>query len=54
MYADVCSKLVIDTKDSSQSSKIESMDMKVYETKIKMTNKASEEALASFILKQIK
>ena len=28
--------------------------MKVYDTKIKMTNKASEEALASFILKQVK
>ena len=54
MYADVCSKLVIDSKDRSQAKKIESMDMKVYDTKIKMTNKASEEALASFILKQVK
>ena len=54
MYADVCSKLVIDTKDKAQKEKIEAMDIKVYETKLKMQNKVSEESLASFILKQVK
>ena len=54
MYADVCSKLVIDTKDKSHANKIEGMDIKVYETNLKMKNKLSEDALASFILKQVK
>ena len=54
MYADVCSKIVIDTKDKDQTKKIESLDLKVYDTKIKMQNKAAEEALAAFILKQVK
>ena len=54
MYADVCSKLVIDSKDKAQIKQIESMDLKVYDTKLKMQNKVSEEALASFILKQVK
>ena len=52
-YAGVCSKLIIDTKDRMQTKKIESLNIKVYDTKIKMINKKSEDALASFILKQI-
>ena len=51
-YADVCSKLVIDTKDRMQTKKIESLNMKVYDTKIKMLNKKTEDALASFLIKQ--
>ena len=54
MYADVCSKIVIDTKDKAQAKKIESLDLKVFDTKIKMQNKLGEEALAAFILKQVK
>ena len=54
IYADVCSKLVIDTKDKAQAKQIEAMDIKVYDTKLKMQNKTTEEALASFILKQVK
>jgi len=54
MYADVCSKMVIDTKDKSLTSKIQGLDIQVYDTKIKMQNKAAEEALAGFILKQLK
>ena len=54
MYADVCSKIVIDTKDKSLTKQIESLDLKVYDTKIKMQNKLAEQSLASFILKQVK
>ena len=54
MYADVCSKIVIDTKDKAHAKKIENLDIKVYDTKIKMQNKIAEDALASFILKQVK
>ena len=54
MYADVCSKIVIDTKDKAQAKKIESLDLKVFDTKIKMQNKLGEETLAAFILKQVK
>ncbi len=54
MYADVCSKMVIDTKDKSYASKIQGLDIQVFDTKIKMQNKAAEEALAGFILKQLK
>ena len=53
-YADVCSKMIIDTKDKSQASKIEGLDIRVLDTKIKMQNKMAEEALAGFILKQLK
>ena len=53
MYSDVCSKVVVDVKDKTLSKKIQSLDMKVYETKITMKNKISEDALANFILKQI-
>ena len=54
MYADVCAKIVIDTKDKAQAKKIESLDLKVFDTKIKMQNKLGEETLAAFILKQVK
>jgi LPPG:FO 2-phospho-L-lactate transferase len=53
MYSDVCSNIVIDSKDRLLAKKIKDMDMHVYETKIKMNNKLSEDALASFILKQV-
>jgi len=53
MYSDVCSHIVIDTKDKLLVNKIKNMDMHVYDTKIKMTNKISEDALASFITKQV-
>lgn len=54
MYSDVCSNIVIDTKDRMLTKKIQTLDMKVYETKITMKNKQAEEALASFILKQVR
>ena len=54
MYADVASKIIIDTKDKNMRSKIEGLDIKVYDTKIGMKNKQSEDALASFILKQVR
>ena len=54
MYADVCSKIVIDTKDKALAPKIEGLDLKVFDTKIKMQNKLAEQALAAFILKQVK
>ena len=54
MYADVCSKMVIDTKDKALASKIQGLDIQVFDTKIKMQNKMAEEALAGFILKQLK
>lgn len=54
MYSDVCSNIVIDTKDRSLAKKIQNLDIKTYETKILMKNKAAEESLASFILKQIR
>ena len=53
MYSDVCSNVVIDTKDKDLAKKIQDLDMKVYETKITMKNKLAEDALANFILKQI-
>ena len=46
--------IFIDTKDKSQASKIEGLDIRVLDTKIKMQNKMAEEALAGFILKQLK
>ena len=52
MYADVCSNLIIDTKDRMLTKKIETLNLNVHETKINMKNKQSEDALASFILKQ--
>jgi len=52
MYADVCSNIIIDTKDHALKSKIESLNINVHESKIKMTNKQSEDALAASILKQ--
>jgi len=53
MYSDVCSNMVIDTKDKGLTKKIENLGMNVYDTKIKMANKQAEESLASFILKQV-
>ena len=52
MYADVCSNLIIDTKDRNQIKQIESLNINVHDTKIKMTNKQSEDVLAASILKQ--
>jgi len=51
MYADVCSNIIIDTKDRMLTKKIESLNINVHETKIRMTNKQSEDALAASILK---
>jgi len=53
MYSDVCSNIIVDVKDRLIIKKIQSLDMKVYETKITMNNKSAEDALANFILKQI-
>ena len=52
MYADVCSNIIIDTKDHAQTKKIESLNINVHESKIKMTTKQSEDALAASIIKQ--
>ncbi len=54
MYSDVSSNIVIDSKDKLLSKKIETLGIKFYETKITMNNKQAEEALASFILKQVR
>lgn len=53
MYSDVCSNIIVDTKDRLLTKKIQSLDMKVFETKITMKNKIAEDALANFILKQV-
>jgi LPPG:FO 2-phospho-L-lactate transferase len=53
MYSEVASHIVIDTSDRLHTRKIENLDMKVYETKIRMKDKKDEESLGSFILKQI-
>ena len=52
MYADVCSNIIIDTKDRMLTKKIESLNINVHDTKIRMTTKQSEDALAASILKQ--
>ena len=52
MYAHVCSNLVIDTKDRMQTKEIEALNINVHNTKIRMTNKQSEDILAASILKQ--
>jgi len=52
MYADVCSNIIIDTKDRMQTKQIESLNINVHDTKIKMANKQSEDALAASIIKQ--
>ena len=51
MYADVCSNLIIDTKDHKQTKQIESLNINVHDLKIKMSTKQSEDALAASILK---
>lgn len=53
MYSDVCSNIVIDSKDKLLLKKIQNLDMKGYDTKITMKNKLAEDALANFILKQV-
>ena len=53
MYSDVCSNIIVDTKDKMLVKKIQSLDIKVFETKITMKNKLAEDALANFILKQV-
>ncbi len=53
MYSDVCSNIILDSKDRLLTKKIQSLDMKVFETKITMKNKLAEDALANFILKQV-
>jgi len=53
MYSDVCSNIIVDTKDKALVKKIQSLDMRVFETKITMKNKLAEDALANFILKQV-
>ena len=53
MYSDVCSHIVIDTKDKALAKQIQNMDMHVYDAKLKMNDKAAEQALASYVLKQI-
>ncbi|MGI0047315.1 MAG: 2-phospho-L-lactate transferase [Nitrosotalea sp.] len=53
MYSEVASHMIIDSADRIHTRKIENLDMKVYETKIRMKEKKDEEALASFILKQM-
>jgi len=52
MYADICSNIIIDTKDRMLTKKIESLNINVHDTKIRMTNKQSEDALAASIIKQ--
>ena len=52
MYSEVASHIVIDASDRTHIRKIENLDMKVHETKIKMNDKKDEDALAQFILKQ--
>jgi len=54
MYSDVCSNIVIDSKDKTLMKKIQNLDIHAYDTKIKMTNKLSEDSLASYILKQVR
>ena len=54
MYSDVCSHIVIDTKDKPLAKKIQDLNMHVYDAKIKMVNKNAEQALASFIQKQVR
>lgn len=53
MYSEVASHMIIDSADKLHTRKIENLDMKVYETKIRMKEKKDEEVLASFILKQM-
>ncbi len=53
MYSDVCSNIIIDTKDRALTKKIQSLNMRVFETRITMKTKPAEETLAGFILKQV-
>ena len=51
MYAHVASNLIIDTKDRAQIKTIEELNINVHDTKIRMTNKQSENVLGASILK---
>ncbi len=51
MYSDVCTTIIIDSKDRNLTKKIQSLDYKVLDTKITMKTKNAEEKLASFVLK---
>jgi LPPG:FO 2-phospho-L-lactate transferase len=53
MYSEVASHIIVDTSDRLYTRKIENLDMKVYETKLRMKEKKDEDALGSFILKQV-
>ncbi|CAI9831229.1 MAG: 2-phospho-L-lactate transferase [Nitrosopumilus sp.] len=54
MYADVCSNMVIDTRDKALGRKIRDLGYRAFETRITMKNKAAEDALAGFVLKQMR
>ena len=54
MYSDVCSTMIIDSKDRMLAKKIRALDYTVYETRILMKTPRAESALASFILKNAK
>jgi LPPG:FO 2-phospho-L-lactate transferase len=54
MYSDVCGSIIIDSKDRLLTKRIQNLDMKIYDTSIKMNNKISEDALASFVLKNVR
>lgn len=54
MYSDVCANVVVDTKDRALAKRIRALDMRVLETRITMKNRAAEDALAGFILKQVR
>ncbi|MFM8659621.1 MAG: 2-phospho-L-lactate transferase [Candidatus Nitrosotenuis sp.] len=54
MYSDVCGNVVIDSKDRLLTKRIQNLDMKVFDTSIKMNNKIAEDALASFVLKNVR
>ncbi len=54
MYSDVCANIVIDTKDRAMAKRIRNLDVQVYDTRILMRTKAAEQALASFIIKQVR
>ena len=54
MYTEVCSNIIIDTKDKKLAKKIQGLDYNVMETKITMRNKQAEETLAAFVLKNLR
>ena len=54
MYSEVCSNIIIDSKDRLLTKKIQGLDFRVYDTKITMKTKTAEDSLANFILKQVR